>query len=571
MSPGICRGEKQGTRILTCPQKRHPDTRPKQRSVSGAVLFLLVTVLIGTLTVGNAFVLDAVIGQFRLTWLAGMLCFDIAVIVVALILWPGLRPVVRWQWLEIVGMIVVGGAFLAHAIHLAPADLMPVSSSVDCSHQHLLVNYIYQHNCFPDGVDYLYLYDDYPVGPSALAAILAHLVGVLPAQTMYPLAALFVTTQVMLAYGTSIELLPRHSPNYILATLATLMIFLAYPYSVHVFAERFYSNMMMGDLMVLLALWVMAVRERLHPVLIAGVAIHLIFGCLNSYPAWLPFVAAPLFISTLLDQRMSVLKRWALVSIMLIVTLVLTGITIADQWDFITWFAPSRARQLTPDWQSLGGVFLILVGWGIWTLIRTWKQDFGLTLFLVIDAAGVAALYGIAIADKLTLYIPDKTFYFNVFLFTVLVALGLDRAWKKLTSMRKPKDWVSFAMMIVLALAVVVGVNFQFSRPTVYPITLDEYRVAYQVAHETPGAELTYLVRTKTTFYWMYGGILNHTHDLTIQSEQWQDNVPTYERWIQDATAPSQAIVSDLAMLPQDGRWRIIIRSGNSGVIENVR
>ena len=557
---------------MTDPQRCHlVDTTSKQRSVSGAVLLLLTTTLLGILTVGNAFVLDVVIGQFRLAWLAVMLCFEAMSIAVALILWPGLRPVVRWQWLEIVGMIVVGGAFLAHAIHLAPADLMPVSPSVDCSHQHLLVNYIYQHNRFPDGVNYLYIYDDYPVAPSALAALLAHLVGVLPAQTMYPLAALFVTTQVMLAYGTSIELLPRHSSNYVLAMLATLMIFLVYPYSVHVFAERLYSNMVMGNLIVLFALWATAVRERLHPVLIAGVTIHLVFGCLNSYPAWSPFVAAPLFMSALLDRRMSVPKRWALVGIMLIITMVLTVIAVVDQWNFITWFAPSRARQLTPDWQSLGGVFLILVGWGIWTLIRTWKQHFGLTLFLIIDAILVMTLYGVAVMDKLTLYIPDKTFYFNVFLFTVLAALGLNRAWEKLAPTIKPKNWVSCAMMIVLALAVVAGVNFWFPRPTVYPITLDEYRVAYQVAQEMPDVELTYLVRTNTTFYWIYGCILNHTHDLTMQSEQWQANVPTYESWIQDAAAPSRAIVSDLTTLPQDGHWRVVIRSGNSGMIENVR
>lgn len=557
---------------MTDPQRCHlVDTTSKQRSVSGAVLLLLTTTLLGILTVGNAFVLDVVIGQFRLAWLAVMLCFEAMSIAVALILWPGLRPVVRWQWLEIVGMIVVGGAFLAHAIHLAPADLMPVSPSVDCSHQHLLVNYIYQHNRFPDGVNYLYIYDDYPVAPSALAALLAHLVGVLPAQTMYPLAALFVTTQVMLAYGTSIELLPRHSSNYVLAMLAALMIFLVYPYSVHVFAERLYSNMVMGNLIVLFALWATAVRERLHPVLIAGVTIHLVFGCLNSYPAWSPFVAAPLFMSALLDRRMSVPKRWALVGIMLIITMVLTVIAVVDQWNFITWFAPSRARQLTPDWQSLGGVFLILVGWGIWTLIRTWKQHFGLTLFLIINATLVMTLYGVAVMDKLTLYIPDKTFYFNVFLFTVLAALGLNRAWEKLAPTIKPKDWVSCAVMIVLALAVVVRVNFQFPRPTVYPITLDEYRVAYQVAQEMPDVELTYLVRTNMTFYWMYGCILNHTHDLTMQSEQWQANVPTYESWIQDAAAPSRAIVSDLTTLPQDGHWRVVIRSGNSGMIENVR
>lgn len=557
---------------MTDPQRCHlVDTTSKQRSVSGAVLLLLTTTLLGILAVGNALVLDVVIGRFRLVWLAIMLCFEVTSIAGALILWPNLRPVVRWQWLETVGMIVVGGSFLAHAIHLAPADLMPVSSSVDCSHQHLLVNYIYRHNRFPDGVDYLYIYDDYPVGPSALAALLAHLVGVLPAQTMYPLAALFVTAQVMLVYGISVELLPRYSSSYVLAVLATLMIFLVYPYSVHVFAEQFYSNMMMGDLIVLLTLWATAVRERLHPVLIAGVTIHLVFGCLNSYPAWSPFVATPLFMSALLDRRMSVRKRWALVSIMLIVTVVLTVIAVVDQWRFITWFTPSRARQLTPDWQSLGGVFLMLVGWGIWTLIRTWKQHFGLTLFLVIDAAVVVILYGVAIVDKLTLYIPDKTFYFNVFLFTVLVALGLNWIWERLALPRKARGWAACIVMIVLALAVVAGVNSQFPRPTAYPITLDEYRVAYQISQEMPDVELTYLVRSNATFYWIYGCILNHTHDLVVQNEQWRDDVPTYESWIQDAAAPSRAIVSDLTVLPQDGHWRVVIRSGNSGMIESIR
>ena len=551
-------------------QERHTDSPSDQRSVSGAVLLLLSVALLGILTVGNAFVLDVVIGRFRLVWLAIVLCLEVASFVGALVFWPGLRPAVHWRWLEIVGMIVVGGAFIAHAICLAPADLMPVSPSVDCSHQHLLVNYIYTHNCFPDDVAYLYIYDDYPIIPSALASFLAHMVGVLPAQTMYPLAVLFVTFQVLLAYGTSVELLPHRPSSYVLAVLATLMIFLVYPYSVRVFTEHFYSNMMLGNLMVLFALWIVVVREWLHPVLTAAITIGLVFGCLNSYPAWLPFIVIPLFISLLLDQRMSVPKRWALVSVSLIITLILTGVAIIDQWSFIIWFAPSRDRRLTPGWQSLGGVFLILAGWGTWTLGRRWRRYLGLVLFLLSDAGLVMALYGVAIMDKLTLYIPDKTFYFNVFLFTVLVALGLDWAWEKLAQARKMREWAACVVIIALGLAVVVGVNAQFPRPTRYPITLDEYRLAYQLAQETPDVELTYLVRTSATFYWMYGCVLNHTHDLTVQSEQWQVNRPTYERWMQDTASPSRAIVSELRTLPQDGCWRILIRLGNSGVIEKV-
>jgi len=548
------------------PQAGHENTV----SVSGAVLVLLSTTLLGILTVGNAFVLDVVIGQFRLVWLAAMLCLEVVSIVGAMILRPDLRPAVRWRWSEIVGMIVVGGAFLAHAIYLAPADLMPVSFSVDCSHQHLLVNYIYRHNCFPDDIDYLYIYDDYPVGPSALAAFLAHLAGVLPVQTMYPLAALFVTAQAMAVYGASVELLPRHPSSDVLAVLATFMVFLAYLYSVRVFTERFYSNMMMADVIVLLALWATAVRDRLHPILTAGLTISLVLGCLNSYPAWLPFVVVPLVTSLLLDRRMSVRKRCVLVSIVLIVTLILTVITIVDQWGFITWFLPSRDRYFAPSWQSLGGVFLVFFGWGIWTLARTWKQHFGLTLFLVNDAAWVIALHGAAVMDKLTLYIPGKTFYFNVFLFTVPVALGLNWIWERLVPVRRARERATCVVMLVLGLVVVAGVNCRFPRPTTYPITLDEYRVAYQVAQEMPDVELAYLVRTDMTFYWIYGCILNHTYDLTAQQKIWQANVPTYESWMQDVAAPGRAILSDLTTLPPDGRWRVIIRSGNSGVIEKI-
>jgi len=375
---------------------------------------------------------------------------------------------------------------------------------------------------------------------------------------------------VMLAYGISLELLPRSPTSHVLAALAVLMVFCVYSYSVRVFAGNFYSNMILGDLIVLFALWVTAVRERLHPLVAAGLMLGLAFGCLNSYPAWLPFVALPLIVSLLADRRMSARQRVALVGVVSAIMAILTAVAVVDQWNFITWFAPSRDRRLTPGLESLGGVFLVFVGLGAWAWLRTWKRLPGLTLFLVIDAALVVALYGAAIMDKLTLYIPDKTFYFNVFLFLVLAALGLDWAWRKLTPAITLKGWRAGAVLLALALAVGVGVNLWFPRPTEYPITLDEYRVAYQVSQEMPDAELTYLVRTATTFYWMYGCILNHTPDLTAQLQRWQANVPTYENWMQDAAAPRRAIVSDLTALPQDGRWRAIIRSGKSGLIEKV-
>lgn len=553
------------------PQERYQETASGRATVSGAVLLLLSTALAGILVVANAFVLDVVVGESRLTWHAVMLSLEAASIAGALVCWPSLRPAARWDWLEIIGMLAVGGVFLGHITHLAPADWMPISFSVDCSHQHLLVNYIYSHHGLPDGVDYLYIYDDYPVGPSVLAAFLAHLFGVLPAQTMHPLAALFVAVQVMLAYGISVELLPRCPSSYVLAAFAAWMAFLVYPYTVQVFARYFYSNMMMGDLMVLLALWITTVRERLSPALMASLTICLVFGCLNSYPAWLPFVAAPLIASVMFDRRTPVAKRGVLAAIVVTVMLILTIITLVDQWDFITWFAPSRDRRLTPSWQSLGGAFVILVGWGVWTLARNWRQYSGLVLFLVIDALLVAALYSVAFLDKLTLYIPDKTFYFNVFLLTVLVALGLRQVWQRFVSLKLAKRWQACVVVIALGLVVLVGVNSWFPPSAVYPITLDEYRVAYQLAQEMPDAELTYLVRDQATFYWIYGCILNHTHDLMARHEQWQANVPTYDNWIHNDEAPSRAVVSDLTMLPQeDGRWHVIIRSGNSGVIEKA-
>ncbi len=540
-------------------------------SVSGVMLILLGTILLSILTVGNAFILNSVFGQFPLMWVAVILVVEIMLIIGVLFLWPNWRPTVRWCWPEVVGMMIVGGAFLAHALYLAPDDLMPVSFSVDCSHQHLLVNYIYQHNCFPDDVSYLYIYDDYPVAPSALAALLAHMLGVLPAQTMYPLGTLFVIAQVMVAFGISVELLPSSSTSYILAALAALMIFCVYSYSVDVFTKNFYSNMIMGDLIVLFVLWVIVVWKRLSLALITGVVIGLVFGVLNSYPAWLPFIFVPVIISMLRDQRMATRERWILAGFVLITTLVLTAIAIVDQWDFIIWFGPSRDYRLLPSWQSLGGIFLICACVGIWKLIRTWKQQRGLVLFLIIDIALVIILYGAAIMDKLSRYIPDKTFYFNIFLFVVLIAVGLDWVVAKLPLARKINVQVALATMMVLGVVAVALANARSSRPVAYPITLDEYRVAYTVAQEIPDIDMAYLVRTSTTFYWMYGAILNHTHDLTAQNERWQADMPTFERWIQDAQAPRRAIVSNLVSLPQDGTWRIVIRSGNSGLIEKVR
>jgi hypothetical protein len=555
-------------------QESSVDSASADRPISGATCLLLGLTLLGILVVGNAFLLNALLGRFCGAWLAVLLCLETAAIGAALVLWPGLRPTLRWDWLEIVGMVVVSGAFLAHAVHLAPPDLMPVSFSVDCSHQHLLVNYIYTHGGFPEGVDYLYIYDDYPIVPSALAAFLAHLVGALPAQTMYPLAVLLLSFQVMLAYGISSELLPRQPSSHVVALLATLMIFFVYPYSVRVYAERFYSNMIMGDLMVLFALWVVVVRDRLHPVLTISITIGLVFGCLNSYPAWVPFVIAPLLLAVLLDRRMSVAKRWRWASVLFVVTIGLTLIAVVDQWSFITWFAPSRDRRLTPGWQSLGGAFLIFVGLGAWALVRNWRRYAGLAQFVLITAGLITGLYGIALMDRLTLYIPDKTFYFNVFLFIVLVALGFAWIWDwisdRLGQARWVKEWMVCALMVTLGLIVVIAVNVRFPSPPEYPITLDEYRVAYQVSRELPGEELTYLVRNVTTFYWMDGCVLNRTHDLVAQSERWRTNPPSYKGWINDATASRRAVVSDLNALPQDGRWRTVIRSGNSGVIEKV-
>jgi hypothetical protein len=499
-----------------------------------------------------------------------MLFLEVLLIGGVLLLRPDLRPAVRWDPLEMLGMAVVGGAFLAHAIHLAPADLMPVSFSVDCSHQHLLVNYIYQHDRFPEGVDYLYIYDDYPVAPSALAAFSARLLGLLPAQTMYPLAALLVAAQVMLVYGLGVELLPRRPASYVLATVAALAIFFAYPYSVQVFAERFYSNMMMGDLMVLLALWVVIVRERVHPVFAAGVVVGLVLGCLNSYPAWLPFVIVPALASVMLDRRMTLRQRLAMAGMVGGITALLAIAAVTDQWEFITWFVPVRDRRLLPGWASLGGVFLLLVVAGLWALSRNWRRWFGFALFLVVDLVLVVVLYGVALLDKLALYIPDKTFYFDIFIFAVLVALGLNWLWERLVRTRSGHCWVAGLLILVAGLTAVLIVNWRFPKPASYPITLDEYRVAYQVSQESPDAELTYLVRNPTTFYWIYGCILNQTHTVEAERERWQSAPPTYESWIGDTTAPHRAIVSDLTRLPQDGPWREILRAGNSGLIEKV-
>jgi hypothetical protein len=582
----------------SAPQKNGGTSAQGPGSVSGPVLVQLGATLLGVLTVGNAYLLNAIVGAFNLLWLASMLILEMALIAGILIWKRSLRPTVCWNGLEIFGMLVVGAIFLVHAIYLAPSDLMPVSFSVDNAHQHLLTNYIYQNNKFPDGAEYLYIFDSYPVAPSALAALSSQLFGLLPAQTLYPLAALLVAAQMMMGYGVSVELLPRRPASYVLATLASFSIFLAYQYSVQVFAERFYANMIMGDLLVLLTLWLVTVRDKLHPLLSAGVGLILVFGCLNSYPAWLPFVIIPILASTLLDRSMSVRQRLVVAGVVGGITALLTIGAIVDQWDFITWFAPVRDRRLTPSWGSLGGVFVLLAAWGLVVLVQNWRRMVGFALFVAIDFALVAAFYAVALLDLLALYIPDKTFYANVFVLAVLVALSLNWFWKRLTlaaigrSRASIKDGfeatasrigasapnrrtlllgesqVAGSIMLVAGLAAVVLLNWRYPSPDLYPITLDEYRVAYQVSQEMPDEELVYLVRNHVTFYWIYGCVLNHTEDLSAQSERWESDTPTYHGWIQDSEAPRRAIVSDLRNLPQDGFWREVIRFGNSGLIE---
>ena len=581
-------------------QSRFND-RPQQRGISGPMLLLLAAALLGILTVANAFVLDAILGEFRLLWLGLMLLLELGAVAAALVLRPRLRPVTRWQPLEIVGMVLVGAVFLAHALHLGPADLMPISFSVDAPHQHLLVNHIYQTRSFPDNVDYLYIYDDYPVAPSAWAALGARVLGVLPGRTMSPLAILLVAAQLVVVYGVSVELLPRRPASHVIAILAALASLLPYQYTFGAFTEFFFSNMITGNLLVLLTVWVITVREKLHPALTFGVVSLLVFGCLNSYPAWLPFVLMPGLASTLLDRRMTKRQRLGTAGLMVGIAALLTLITVLDQWDFITWFAPVRDRRLLPGWESLGGLFLLPVLGGLWISVQEYRRMLGFVLFLAIDLAIVAGLYAVALLDKLALYIPDKTFYFNVFVFAVLIALCLNWILEQLVkaatrtarngldpsqaedqsagssaadSPRATGPWnaliASFMMFAISAFALLL-LNRQYPVQSTYPITLDEYRVGYQLARANPDAHVTFIVRNNMTFYWLYGSLLNRTHDLEAQRKVWQAEVPSYEDWIHNPASPSWAIVSDLNRVPEDGLWREVIRSGNSAVIEKTR
>ena len=580
------------------PVKRQINDTPQQQGISGPMLVLLVTTLLGVLIVANAFVLDAILGEFRLLWLALMLLLELGIIFAAPLLRPGLRPTVRWHPLEIVGMAVVGAVFFAHALHLAPSDLMPTSFSVDAPHQHLLVNYIYQTESFPDDIGYLYIYDDYPIAASAWAAFSARVLGVLPARTMFPLVALLVAAQVMVVYGVSVELLPRRPSSHAIATLAALAVFLPYRYTLGAFTDSFFSNMIVGNLLVLLTMWVITVREKLHPAFTFGVALLLVFGCLNSYPAWLPFVLVPALASILLDRRMTMRQRLATASLMAGMAALLTIVAVLDQWDFITWFAPVRDRRLLPGWESLGGLFLLPVFGGIWIVVRKWKQMLGFALFLALDLALVAALYAVALLDKLALYIPDKTFYFNVFVLAVLIALSLNWLWERLVqavtkrllkgsmpsqaetsssgssvassshALGSRNSLIVGVAMLAICLSAITLLNRQYPAQSRYPITLDEYRIGYQLAEETPDAQMAFLVRNNITFYWIYGSLLNRTHDLEAQRKLWQAEMPSYDDWIQDSASPSWAVVSDLNKIPQDGPWREVIRSGNSAVIE---
>jgi hypothetical protein len=291
---------------------------------------------------------------------------------------------------------------------------------------------------------------------------------------------------------------------------------------------------------------------------------------LNSYPAWLPFVIIPMLASLLLDPRLSVRQRLIMVGIVGGITAILTVVAVLDQWDFITWFAPVRDRRLLPGWKSLGNIFLLLTVLGVYALIRTRQRRSGFALFFAIDLALVSGFYAFALWDKLALYIPDKTFYFNIFVFAVLVALGLDWLWERLGADRSIEARIAGAAILVIGSAIAVVANWRVPPPDVYPISLSEYRVAYRLSQEMPDEDLTYLVRTPATFYWIYGCILNHTHDLVQQSERWQNETPTYDDWIQDAVAPTRAVVSDLTELPQDGRWREVIRAGDSALIEKT-
>jgi hypothetical protein len=152
----------------------------------------------------------------------------------------------------------------------------------------------------------------------------------------------------------------------------------------------------------------------------------------------------------------------------------------------------------------------------------------------------------------------------------VLVGLGLDWIWDRLAAARPGRAPIAGLMTVALGVVAVVYANWRVPSPETYPISLSEYRVAYRLAEEMPDAEITYLVRTPATFYWIYGCILNHTSDVEQQTERWQAEMPTYDAWIQDATAPRRAMVSDLAALPADSRWREVFRAGDSALIEKA-
>lgn len=565
------------------------------------MLVLLATTLTGLLVVANAFLLDAILGRFRLLWLVALLLLELGAVSAALWLRPSLRPAVRWQPLEILGILMVGAVFLAHALLRGPSDLMPVSFSVDAPHQHLLVNYIYQNGSFPDDVGYLYIYDDYPVTPSAWAAFGARVLGVLPGRTMSPLTALLVAAQLVLVYGISVELLPRRPVSHVIATLAALASLLPYQYTLGAFTESFFSNMIVGNLLVMLTMWVTVVRQRLHPAFTFGIVSLLVFGCLNSYPAWLPFVLIPGLASILLDRRMPKRRRLGTAGLMAGIAALLTLMAVLDQWDFITWFAPVRDRRLLPGWESLGGLFLLPVLGGLWILLREFRRLPGLALFLAIDLALVAALYTVALLDKLALYIPDKTFYFNVFVLAVLIALCLNWIWEQLVrvtthkthqrpvssqgephalgspiagSQRRESPWntlIAGVAIVAVCVSTLLLINRHHPAQSAYPITLDEYRVGYQLAATNPDAQVTFLVRNNMTFYWLYGSLLNRTEDLDEQRKRWQAEVPSYEDWIQDSASPAWAMVSNLNDIPQDGLWREVIRSGDCAVIEKIR
>jgi len=540
------------------------------RSVSGTIFVLLTVVLLASLTVANALILNALAGRFRPLCLVLLLSLESVVTVVAIVLRPQLLPALRWRGLEIAGALVVGGVFLAHAAHLSPRSWMPVSFSVDCSHQHLLVDYIHQHEAFPNGVDYLYIYDDYPVAPSALAAFMARAMGLLPVRMMHPLAVFFVAAQCVIAYGTVLELLPFRRSNPVLGVLASLTVFLAYPYSVGVFADRFYSNMMMGDLIVSLSLWLAVVRKRLHPLIVSVVTVLLGIACLNSYPAWIPFVTVPFLALTLIDERLPVRARLAHTGSVVAVTGLAGIAALVDQWDFLTWFAPTRGRLFPSSLKAVGGPSLVLVALGAWYLARDWRRLSGFAWFLLLDIVIVAILYGAGLLDLVSLYIADKTFYFNIFVLAILTGLGLCAIRECLDIRWIVDNWLWCGILLALGLVLTLGVNGAHPSPSSYPITLDEYRVGYQVAAKGPEQELTYLVRHATSFYWLYGCVLGNTHDLPDRAEQWTTDPPTYQTWIGGKDQTKKALVSDVSALPQEGPWHIVLRSGNCAVIERT-